>query len=801
MKKLLLLTFMIFSLFSLALAQQSSQIFYYGEVSSDMYAWTWGFTQTPEPMKNTGYTPGTMAMPWQPYDNGGYQGIFFGFSSNVGVDLTSIWDTDSVYFKLYAPNGLDANDPNLNVVIYDSRNSDWDHCVYYELTNFHDIDDGNWHQFAIALKDFQQFSQEINKTDIVAVSLEYFDTGISSEFYIDHVWIGKPDLPITMVLFDGQALVPGVEFEAWGFENNSLVLAQGEGFTPGTPAIVWETSNWEWQGMGFIFNTQDFTHSFEVDTLKLKIKAPAGIHPLALEFYDVNYYTTYAAARRVLDDVTWDGTWKELKIALGEFIVPENFDLSQVYEFGIVAADTTIPERLLIDEIWIGNPSISIDVMAPDPPANVAVTDDPAFPHVNYITWPDNESEYGETYNVYASMNPITDLNGDDVFLLAGDVPEGENVVAHTVYYPLQEGDITYYYAVNCVDAAGNVSETFTTSDPFTNTGRAWAIINYGAPTNFVLDGYFDEWEGIVPFTIKPEENPVVSGSIDDSLDFSAKCYLAIDNEFLYIAFDVIDDVFSWRQTNTVDWWNDESIEFFIGFYPIVGTVSHHSTYWGRGEEPDYRIVFRPDRLTIDAWPEIDSLMAGTEYYYFESGGASDYFVEAKIPLTFMSNIFGDSLFVPTEGIKVPLEVQFNDADVINGGEVARIQLGDNSTADGWWNNPDVWTFTWIGLPDWAKTSVSEEKPSAPKTYFLENNYPNPFNPTTTIRYGVKETGKVKLSIYNALGQKVTTLVNAVQNAGVYSVHFDASKLTSGVYFYKLESGNFKMTRKMLLIR
>ena len=801
MRKLMLLTVSLLLCAPFAFAQTTSFVYFNGETPADLYLWTWGFTQEPGPVMNMGYTPGTSAIQWAPYDNGGYQGIFIGLSSNVGVDMTGIWETDSLHFKLKAPAGLDPADPSLNVVIYDSRNSDWDHSVYFQLDSFHDLDDTNWHSFSLALKDFQQFSQEIDKTDIVAVSFEYFDTGISSEFFIDHVWIGKPELPITMVLFDGQSLVPGVSFEAWGFENNDLTLAEGEGYTPGTPAIVWETSNWDWQGMGFIFEPQDFSYAMTVDTVKLKIKAPAGIHDLALEFYDVNYYSTYAVARKVLDDVNWDGNWQSLKVALADFAVDGSFDVSKIMEFGVVAADTTISERLLLDEIWIGNPSVSIDIMPPPAPENVTVTEDPAFPHVNYITWNDIDSEHGETYDVYASMSPITDLAGAGVFQLAADVAEGNNIIAHSLYYPLRQGDVTYYYAVTCTDAAGNVSETFTAAPGFTNTGRAWQIMNFGAPENFVLDGYFDEWAGIAPFSTSPEHNPVVSGSIDDSLDFSAKCYLAIDNEFLYVAFDIVDDVFSWRETNTVDWWNDESIEFFIGLYPIAGNVSHHATYWGRGVEPDYRIVFRPDRLTIDAWPNVDSLMAGTENYYFESGGGSDYFIEAKIPLAVLAGVSGDSSFTPQDGMKIPFEVQYNDADIVDGGEVARIQLGDNSTDDGWWNNPDVWTFTWIGMPEWAKTAVEQYNPGKPASYFLDYNYPNPFNPTTTIRYGIKNPGNVKLTIYNSLGQKVATLVNKYQQAGEYSIDFDASKLASGIYLYKISAGDFTGIKKMLLLR
>ena len=86
----------------------------------------------------------------------------------------------------------------------------------------------------------------------------------------------------------------------------------------------------------------------------------------------------------------------------------------------------------------------------------------------------------------------------------------------------------------------------------------------------------------------------------------------------------MVDDVFSWRPDNTVDWWVDESIEFFIGFYGITGEVSHHS-WWGRDDEPDYRIVFRPDTLQVDAWPNEYYIGPSSANYHFESGGTSQW--------------------------------------------------------------------------------------------------------------------------------------------------------------------------------
>ena len=88
-----------------------------------------------------------------------------------------------------------------------------------------------------------------------------------------------------------------------------------------------------------------------------------------------------------------------------------------------------------------------------------------------------------------------------------------------------------------------------------------------------------------------------------------------------------------------------------------------------------------------------------------------------------------------------------------------------------------------------------------PKTYSLSQNYPNPFNPSTTIKFSLPHSGKVTLKIYNILGQVVETLVSERLTAGVYKYEWNASNLSSSVYFYRLETGKFVETKKMLLLK
>jgi Secretion system C-terminal sorting domain len=88
-----------------------------------------------------------------------------------------------------------------------------------------------------------------------------------------------------------------------------------------------------------------------------------------------------------------------------------------------------------------------------------------------------------------------------------------------------------------------------------------------------------------------------------------------------------------------------------------------------------------------------------------------------------------------------------------------------------------------------------------PAKFRLAQNYPNPFNPQTTIRYELPKSGRVRIDVFNLLGQKVTSLLNKTMPAGYHSVIFDATALPSGMYFYALQAGSYRKTRKMMLVK
>ena len=98
-------------------------------------------------------------------------------------------------------------------------------------------------------------------------------------------------------------------------------------------------------------------------------------------------------------------------------------------------------------------------------------------------------------------------------------------------------------------------------------------------------------------------------------------------------------------------------------------------------------------------------------------------------------------------------------------------------------------------------TSIGDQPGTTPGDFILNQNYPNPFNPSTTISYQLSAVSQVELVVFNTIGQKVQILVNEMQTPGKHTVHFDASGLASGIYYYKLRSGSSVQVRKMILMR
>ena len=130
--------------------------------------------------------------------------------------------------------------------------------------------------------------------------------------------------------------------------------------------------------------------------------------------------------------------------------------------------------------------------------------------------------------------------------------------------------------------------------------------------------------------------------------------------------------------------------------------------------------------------------------------------------------------------------------DTINSSTNCRIRVSDLIRGDVYLESDANFTIT-------GATSVDNK--TIPISFSLSNNFPNPFNPTTKISYSIPKRSSVSLKVFNLLGSEVVELVSGEKDAGTYDINFDASNLPSGIYFYRIQSGSFTDTKKMILLK
>lgn len=428
----------------------------------------------------------------------------------------------------------------------------------------------------------------------------------------------------------------------------------------------------------------------------------------------------------------------------------------------------------------------------------------------NLITWNDLAGETTEKYNIYSSKAPITDINGAGVEVVMSGVARGTQVIEHLLRSPKTNRTSALYYAVNAVDKAGNIGAV-TSTGATVNTAKGIPTIPIVTLPNWTADGDLKEWAGITPFRLYPEDNSghiMTNFVITNNADCSADMYVAMDQTYLYFAADVNDDVV---YADDIAYYNEgynwalDAVDLEIGLYNQE--AKQHSSY-KHGKTPDYHFRFNKLRARSDHWESgKDSLLLPGANYWWAEKFPSGYVVEARLKISDIAALrtvpkgTKDSIYVKA-GYKIPFQLVVHDNDGKNGpakdanreGQMGWSPFDNN---DGY-QFPYLWMYTWLGDSDEISTDVKEELPF---DYSLAQNYPNPFNPTTQIKYSIAKAGVVTLKIYDILGRQVAELVNGYQDAGKYSIDFNASQLASGVYIYRIESSSFKSVKKMMLIK
>ncbi len=221
----------------------------------------------------------------------------------------------------------------------------------------------------------------------------------------------------------------------------------------------------------------------------------------------------------------------------------------------------------------------------------------------------------------------------------------------------------------------------------------------------------------------------------------------------------------------------------------LIKTNSLGDTLWTR----TYGDSSRDQGLSVQQTSETGYIIAGSTES-FGAGHSDVYLIK--------TNSQGDTLWTRTYGGALD-DLGFFVRQTSGGGYIVAGTTLSFGSAD-----QDVYLIKTDG--NGLITGVFDNNPRGiPGEFHLQQNYPNPFNPVTNINYRISNISHVTLEVYDVLGKEIATLVNGVQGPGDKSVAFDAGKLSSGVYFYRLvakaipsgEAGNFIQTRKLVLLR
>jgi len=748
-----------------------------------------------------------------------------GDMDQLAVDnVTAAGGADAMILDIFVP----ADAPDSVIFQFFSMDANWD---WKQKDVFlQDISRDVWAPLYVSLQQFEaQGSDYSEKASQMGIQIGAWniDEAWTGQVKIDNIAFINAEVGSKWVLADWEAELAGPYFEVggWGSDNNGIsTFERRDDPTEKSKGVLFSSWNFE-------STATDPKDAIQVTPIDLKwSETEDGATALTLDMWvPADFPVAEMSIELFLQDVDWTwnavtpgeivaGQWNTLKIDLAGNVEAYNLRSGNPQKIGLQifgAVDWT-------GDIYFDN-FVAEGIEKPEAnlhaPNLIGTLIDMEFTTGKralntHLQWDDSDQPGLETWDIYMSEEPMTSLEDDGVIRIATDIPHGEGNWAHRPWSPTGEAK-SYYYAI-----IGKMPEESTTLDAVAQVGpiefevtNIPAIATYDPNFSdlFSLDGMDTEFTENYKAHMMLPEGAGSDSSVGWTLE-SADCMFrntfVVDDKYLYLSADVTDDDVI-TEEGVAESWKGDALEFFISAYDIgdltgawhtkgdvnaAGTGDHRLAYtaWGTYELNGYEV--------IESYPGIESVV-------YQKWGGDGYIIESRIEL---DSLHADYDFTVEKGMMLPLKIDCNDMDPTKGDETRTLQpswggVSADSTYAGnseSWLRPSCWGYLMLGQPDVAV----DDDVNIARHFKLHDNYPNPFNPTTTIKFDIPARAKVQLMVYDMLGNKIKTIVNEKRSAGTYDVQWDGTNemgvaVSSGVYFYKLSTDNHVATKKMMFIK
>ena len=356
------------------------------------------------------------------------------------------------------------------------------------------------------------------------------------------------------------------------------------------------------------------------------------------------------------------------------------------------------------------------------------------------------------SYKYFGKQNPILFFYNDDCY--------PANMIAEHYMHLCEKDDIPYHYDI-------------------------WDGLNDGALSDKLVDMYDNiiQIDGASPVTINDD---IMGNWFRRGTETNPKHLFWSSQDWAFKFFSTTDP------TN----WIFPTDDWHSKYLGISQVTQQDINYPNPGEKASFQINPVTDDIISGKLADfiVDSLQL---YYdpYYESGFCS--WIDAIMEAPGAVVCFTDSAQGRTVGVH-------KETPTSKSVFLTFDQLALNTGPKHYWTEYEIYSVLDAAL-DWFNapiTAINEKiQPATPTDFNLAQNYPNPFNSETVIRFKITKPAKVNLSIYNVRGQKVTELINKFLQPGIYHFRWNVAKVVSGVYFYKLEAGEFTKIKKMVLMR